>query len=204
MPADRRRYARFRLTDPWQGRLRTSDEVTVESYSDGTMVVIGRVGVRPLTMMLMRRKTSATPGPALVKVLDTQPFVMDHGLQFRMHLQLLDREVSAGDGAEYGDALPALIREVPVRLLDFGRGGVLLETTAPLELGMAGQLDVVAADGSLRSADVRICRMLMLHGSAIVCRAGAEFLPSQENGNPTLREVLGAMQPHERSTLGRM
>jgi len=214
--SNRRRYPRFQLTDPLQGRLQTSDEVMVESHHGG-LAAIGPVGVRPFTVVLMKWKTSATSTPARVKVLDTQPVVMDHRLQFRMQLEVLGGEVSAGDRsegdrsevdrsevdrAEYETARPAwamLIREVPVRLLDFGRGGVLLETMAPLETGVAGQLDIATGDRGVRSDDVRICRTLRLHGSAFICVAGAEFLPSHETGNHTLREVLDEMHQTTRS-----
>jgi hypothetical protein len=86
-----------------------------------------------------------------------------------------------------GSREPAMVivfqQELPVRLLNIGRSGCLLQVSRPVRVGTVGRLRI-ALDEAECADDVRVARCTALPGTA--CELGVELL-----WVPTPKELRG-------------
>lgn len=82
--------------------------------------------------------------------------------------------------------MAALVRTVPVRLLDVSRSGCRLESVRRMETGVCGQL-VVELDGQVRVQDVRVARCQAHQGAGAVYQVGTELLRTRRLTNRSVR-----------------
>ncbi len=83
-------------------------------------------------------------------------------------------------------SVAALVRKVPVRVLDVSRSGCRLESARRLDSGVCGQL-VVKLDGRLRMQDVRVARCQAREGAGDVYQVGAELLRTRRLTDRSVR-----------------
>jgi hypothetical protein len=88
------------------------------------------------------------------------------------------------------DAMSVLARKTPVRLLNVGTSGCLVECGEYLEPGTTGALKVVGGDGKACDDAVRVTRALQLKGAG-VWHVGIEFLWTSHPGRWSLRRMAG-------------
>jgi hypothetical protein len=86
----------------------------------------------------------------------------------------------------------ALVRQVPLRLLDVSVSGCLFESPASISDGSVGYLDV-AIDGRHRGETVRICRSVRIRGRVWPWITGAQFLTLAPPSPASLRRVALAL-----------
>ena len=83
--------------------------------------------------------------------------------------------------------LAALIRHVPLRLLDVSPDGCLFASPALIDVGTVGRLDVMLRDGH-RVHAVRVCRSVRRKGRSWPYQVAAQLLilgaPAPASGRP--------------------
>jgi hypothetical protein len=85
-----------------------------------------------------------------------------------------------------------LARNVPMRLIDIGRSGCLLESHQRLENGTLGELRLQVADETFVD-DVRVTRCVLVEGSGSLYRVGAEFVQTRRPGEHSIRRAMTSM-----------
>ena len=91
-----------------------------------------------------------------------------------------------------GRMVGALIRHVPLRLLDVSASGCLFESPASIGDGSVGQLRVTI-DGRHRFETVRVCRSVRRQERAWPWMTGAQFLTLAPSSTMSLRHVAVAL-----------
>ena len=91
----------------------------------------------------------------------------------------------------------ALVRQVPLRLLDVSVSGCLFESPASISDGSVGALDV-AIDGQHCRETVRICRTVRMRGRVWPWITGAQFLTLAPPSPASLRRVAAALSVEDR------
>jgi hypothetical protein len=102
------------------------------------------------------------------------------------------RVLGALNAPDAADVNGMLARNVPLRLIDIGRSGCLLETTQRLENGTLGELRLQLA-GEVFVDDVRVTRCVLVEGSGSLYRVGAEFVQTRRPGEHSIRRAVTAM-----------
>jgi hypothetical protein len=90
------------------------------------------------------------------------------------------------------EATGMLARNVPMRLIDIGRSGCLLETHQRIENGTLGELRLQVAD-EVFVDDVRVTRCVLVEGSGSLYRVGAEFVQTRRPGEHSIRRAMTSM-----------
>jgi hypothetical protein len=90
------------------------------------------------------------------------------------------------------EPVAALVRSVPVRLVEVSRGGCRLECSSRVETGTSGQL-AVGLYGVLRVDDVRVARCQRREGAGEAYNVGAELLRTRRLGRRTVRMVVSEL-----------
>lgn len=85
-----------------------------------------------------------------------------------------------------------LARNVPMRLIDIGRSGCLLESHQRVENGTLGELRLQVADETFVD-DVRVTRCVLVEGSGSIYRVGAEFVQTRRPGEHSIRRAVTSM-----------
>ena len=85
-----------------------------------------------------------------------------------------------------------LARNVPMRLLDIGRTGCLLESHQRVENGTLGELRLQVGDETFVD-DVRVTRCVLVEGSGALYRVGAEFVQTRRPGEHSIRRAMTSM-----------
>ncbi len=179
---DRRKHPRAALTEALPGTLRLVEDVVVENFGGSEMTVVSGVPARSDQHLAITPVGGAHPSALDVQVTESTPAVVDGVLRHRLRLRVIaERHI------ERPKLLGALIRQVPVRVLDMSAGGCLLETDVPVSHGTGGELHV-PVDGYTTTDGLRVCRCQLIHGAGSVFRLGAEFTPSR-NGR-SLRDLV--------------
>jgi hypothetical protein len=93
---------------------------------------------------------------------------------------------------EAADATGLLARNVPMRLIDIGRSGCLLESHHKVENGTLGELRLQVDDETYVD-DVRVTRCVLVEGSGSLYRVGAEFVQTRRPGEHSIRRALTSM-----------
>ena len=84
-----------------------------------------------------------------------------------------------------------LLRNLPLMVRDVSSSGCLIESSAPLQVGTVGWLEV-EFEGERRFEWFRIARVHMRGESAFL--AGVEFLPLAAAGSDSLRSAIGRLR----------
>lgn len=90
------------------------------------------------------------------------------------------------------DATGLLARNVPMRLIDIGRTGCLLESHQRVEDGTLGELRLQVQDEEFVD-DVRVTRCVLVEGSGSLYRVGAEFVQTRRPGEHSIRRAMTSM-----------
>jgi len=90
------------------------------------------------------------------------------------------------------DPTGMLARNVPMRLLDIGRSGCLLESHHRVENGTLGELRL-QVDDEIFVDDVRVTRCVLVEGSGSLYRVGAEFVQTRRPGEHSIRRAMTSM-----------
>jgi hypothetical protein len=85
-----------------------------------------------------------------------------------------------------------LARNVPMRLIDIGRTGCLLESHQRVENGTLGELRL-QVDDEIFVDDVRVTRCVLVEGSGALYRVGAEFVQTRRPGEHSIRRAMTSM-----------
>ena len=85
-----------------------------------------------------------------------------------------------------------LARNVPMRLIDIGRSGCLLESHQRVENGTLGELRL-QVDDEIFVDDVRVTRCVLVEGSGALYRVGAEFVQTRRPGEHSIRRAMTSM-----------
>jgi hypothetical protein len=85
-----------------------------------------------------------------------------------------------------------LARNVPMRLIDIGRSGCLLESHQRVENGTLGELRLQVDDETFVD-DVRVTRCVLVEGSGSLYRVGAEFVQTRRPGEHSIRRAMTSM-----------
>jgi hypothetical protein len=106
------------------------------------------------------------------------------------------KAVSAGSNGhdtpkalDAADATGLLNRNVPMRLIDIGRSGCLLESRQRVENGTLGELRLQVQDETFVD-DVRVTRCVLVEGSGSLYRVGAEFVQTRRPGEHSIRRAM--------------
>jgi hypothetical protein len=103
--SDRRRHARFSVNAGWEGRLRTLEEVVVETQTRDDIWVISRTPALPDERFTLHLTGSGPPALLAVRVAESRPVLIDGGIRNRVHLVVIERH-EALEGA-----LPGVLPE---------------------------------------------------------------------------------------------
>jgi hypothetical protein len=95
---DRRRHARFSVYAGWEGRLRTLEEVVVETQTQDDIWVISRTPAMPDERFTLHLTGSGPPSLLAVRVAESRPILVDGAIRNRVHLVVIDRR-EASEGA---------------------------------------------------------------------------------------------------------
>ncbi len=96
-----------------------------------------------------------------------------------------------GTVAEAGEVMGVLVRELDVRLLNCSRGGCLLESKVPMEVGTVASLGLTI-DGHDLLDHLVVVRCQRIEGAGSVYHVGARFLWL---GSVTDSSLRGALAP---------
>ncbi len=191
---DRRKFPRALLAEALEATLRLTEDVLVESYASNEITVVSGVPARSDQCLAIAPVGAAPPAPFDVRVTESTPAVVDGVLRHRLRLRVLDHQ-----RFDQPRMRGALVRDVPVRVLDVSAGGCLMETGGPVNHGTAGELHVTI-NGEEHADTLRVCRCSLVRGAGSMFRLGAEFGPmtrapavwamvAQElNGNHVVRD----------------
>lgn len=94
---NRRRHARYQLTEPIDGSMRVREEVAIESWDDRQVVVLSSTPSRPEDMLTLELP-GVDPRHVVVKVAQSKPIVAPDGSL--RHRLLLAVQPGAGNGNE--------------------------------------------------------------------------------------------------------
>ena len=87
----------------------------------------------------------------------------------------------------WGALTGALVKRVPVTVVNLSRGGCLIQTAAPLEPGLVGVLAVNAGNVA-KSEAIRVAHASRRPGASMPFSAGMEFLVLDTAGVASIRE----------------
>lgn len=194
---ERRRRPRLALHRPVAGEISVMQDVVIEAVSDTDVSVIAALPVARGEQMLLHVDGVDGDGATLVvEGLERRPIVADGQFRHRLRLPIVRAE-RAGIGmnepavpAETRTAprVGALVRRLPIRVVNISAAGCLLESTLPVD---AGTVALVALQiGGRRCVDpVRITRSVRLSGGIWAYRFGADLLNLAPPSELTLRRV---------------
>lgn len=166
----RRGFNRFTLpAASWEGELRVlHDVVNAERSEDGELVLISHEPGIVGEVLLLDRTVSGRDVTTQVRVLESQPVVLDGSVRHRLRLEELRT-----DGA--GPTVGVLAREVDVRMLNFSHSGCLLESRASMKVGTVGTMRLTL-NGKQHVEDVQVVRCQEIQGAGSVYHVGVRFL----------------------------
>ncbi len=180
---DRRQCSRFLLTRPLDGTLSIMDDVVVERYVDGEIIVLASMAARPAESLLVDHLATDVAARVGVHVVESGPTVVDGRLRHRLRLRLDGRRANG-----WPRISGSLVRTMPARLIEVSDGGCRVETSMPVENGLSAQLEVTFGD-AVMGEGLRICRCQIVPGAGPLFRVGAEFR-STAGSNYSLRHRL--------------
>ena len=93
---------------------------------------------------------------------------------------------------DQAEATGLLAKNVPMRLIDIGRSGCLLESQQRVDDGTLGELRLQVEDETFVD-DVRVTRCVLVEGSGSLYRVGAEFVQTSRPGQYSIRRAMTSM-----------
>ena len=102
---DRRRNARFSLHLGWEGRLRTLEDVVVESHTPDNVWVISRTPATPGERFMLHLTDSGPTVLLGVRVAESRPILVEGMIRNRVHLVVIERHdrLQGTDGRVFAD-----------------------------------------------------------------------------------------------------
>lgn len=203
----RRRHARFAVAQPWEGTLRILRDVTVVDDADarGLLVFSHAIGV-PGEVVALELAGAGTVVTLVVCVVESRPVVVDGAVRHALRLTVLDQDRRAERGNGLADVAGSLsdvlvaddlvgviVREVPVRVLNVGGSGCLMESARAVEYGTTATLTMHMAGEDYADA-LRVSRCDRIEGTGTRWLIGAEFLWTSLPASGSLRRVARTLQ----------
>jgi len=99
---------------------------------------------------------------------------------------------AAMNGIEAPEITGMLARDVPMRLIDIGRTGCLLESQHRVEHGTVGELRLQVQHVTYVD-DVRVTRCVLVEGSGSLYRVGAEFVQTRRPDERSIRRAVSTI-----------
>lgn len=195
---ERRRGERYRLAEPGMGHFRIVQDVEI-IHLDAASAVVAGGNIPPGERLLLdipgeRDGASCT---RLALAVEQLVRIEDDALRREVRLKILSRggEAVAIDPAIVAAAeaaqrrvIGAVIRRVPIRVVEISVSGCVWETPVPLDAGTVGFIEMQSVDGR-RSEAVRLLHSSRLPGVVWQHRAAAEFLTLGPLPHESLRGV---------------
>jgi len=182
--AERRRGSRYRLTEPGMGRLCIVQDVEISQLDEASAIVTGG-NIPPGERLLLDIPDEREGAPCTRLALAVEQLVRigDDGLRRDVRLKILSRSGEAERfnpcfvtvDAATRPVIGAVIRRVPIRVIEISVSGCVWETPARLDVGTVGFVEVQGGHGC-RSEAVRLLRSSKLPGTIWQYQAAAEFL----------------------------
>jgi hypothetical protein len=198
---ERRRGERYRLAEPGMGNFRVVQDVEI-TYLDAqsAVVVVVGGGIPPGERLLLDIPVDhgCAPCTRLVLAVDHVVRLDDDALCREVRLKILAREgetdspiggpAVVAEAAAGRPVIGAVIRRVPVRLLEVSVSGCLWETPVPLDAGTVGFVEMQSARGR-HSEAVRLRSSSRSAGTVWQYRSAGEFLTLGPPSADSLRGV---------------
>ena len=205
---ERRRSSRFGLTEPMDAHVSVLQDVQVEHTGIDDVTVLSSVSaIRGEKMMFRVGAADEVQMTMAVRVVKSDPYRLESGMGYRVQLAV-EGSIALGTGEE-GTAnvwrvsrriTAALVREYAARVINVGRGGCLIETSACLPEGTVAR--VHRERGSLHADAVRIAFAHERRGAAWTYANGAEFLSVAAPSSSSLRTIAHQMEETHRTPFG--
>jgi hypothetical protein len=201
---ERRRAERFPLVDPGVGTLRLAQDVEIVQLGSHHAIVIAPGplprGERLLLEIPIAR--NAQPCTVLVRVVENRVVMDDGSLRRRVRLKII--QPALRDSRLEGVLIPrgrsvmgAVIRRVPVRVVEAGTGGCVFESASIVIEGAVGFVQTRTSTHD-HSEAVRIRRTSQTSNSVWHYRMAAEFLtlgPTSPDSFRGLATVMSVGSP---------
>jgi hypothetical protein len=196
---ERRRAERFHLVEAGVGSLRLVQDVEIANIGSHQAVVIAPgplpEGERLLLEIPLAR--NASPCTVLVRVLANQTVMDDGSLRRQVRLQMVER--APRDRGFEGVRIPlgrsvmgALIRRIPVRVVETSTAGCVFESPSMVIEGAVGFVQMRTSTHD-HSEAVRVRRTLQTSNSVWHYRMAAEFLTLGPTSPDSLRGLATIM-----------
>ena len=197
---DRRGATRFLLTDPGVGSLRLIQDVVITGFDHEQATVEPSVAIpRGERLLLEFAESHGGVVSVLVLAIRTRAVVNDGRLSRQVLLQFVRRigEIGQTGGLDQRQwpappVVGALVRRVPVRLVDVSVSGCRFDSPACIEDGTVGFLDVTNHERR-HSEAVRTRRTSLTEGLVWPYRTAAQFLTLGPASPDSLRGVVTIM-----------
>ena len=193
--ADRRRGVRYRLDEPGMGSFRIVQDVEILQLDETSAVVAGG-NIPPGERLLLDIPVEPERAPCTRLALAIEQIVRigEDGVRRDVRLKILTRGTESepfdpviAAGAAARPLIGAVIRRVPIRVVEVSVSGCLWETPVPLDAGAVGFVETQSVHGS-RSEAVRLLHSSRVSGAIWQYQAAAEFLTL---GPPSLESLRG-------------
>ena len=196
--SERRRGERYALDQPGMGTVRVIQDVEIAHFDASESVVIAARTI-PLGERLLLEIPDERGGPSntrLARAVNSRVILRGGGLRREVRLLITTRPGEADDAAERFAKLEirrkplggAVIRRVPVRIVQVSSSGCLWESPSALDEGTVGFVDV-RTSGQRHTEAVRILRTLHAPGPVWPYRMAVEFLTLGPTSPDSLRGV---------------
>jgi hypothetical protein len=175
--------------------LRVLDDVEIEQVTDQAITVLADTQVpRGERMILWAPAEEGGQVPLRVRAVHRQAVVTSARLRHRVtfdvdEIERLARARPASD-ASVTQRIGGIVREVPIRLLEIGAGGCLIESPVGFSEGAVGWLSVNGDDAQHREI-VRVSRSDRQTGRLWPWISGIEFLTLDLPSAESLRRNVG-------------
>lgn len=194
--AERRGSERFELALPLDGHIDVLQPVIIEQAGENDVVVLSTApGVRGEVINL-RIGTGAHATRSVVRVVTSEPCVVDAGLVHRIRLRARDGTrlpvpAEAGN-VEGGRTSAVFVRRYPARVVNLSRGGCLVQLPAGLDEGTVATL--ATDEDEAGGESIRVTHLGQRYGGAWPFVAGSEFLPLDVPSGRSLRTLAGRFE----------
>jgi hypothetical protein len=202
---ERRQGSRAQFVQPGVGSLRLVQDVQIARLGSHHVVVIVPLQLQQGERLMLEiwLAQDAKPYTVLVHVVSNQ-LVMDEGsLRWRARLKMVQPvprwRVAGGHVGPNRRLIGALIRRVPVRVVEASTAGCLFESPFPVSEGTVGFLQTRTAARNCSEA-VRVRRMSEASDPAWAYRMAAEFLTLGPVSLDSLRGLATIMSGRSETT----
>ena len=196
--SERRRGERYDLDHPGMGTVRVIQDVEIAHF-DATESVVIAARTIPLGERLLLEIPDDRGGATntrLARAVNSRVVLRGNGLRREVRLLITARAGEADDAAERFARLElrrkpvsgAVVRRVPVRIVQVSSSGCLWESPSALDEGTVGFVDV-RTFGQRHTEAVRILRTLRALGPLWPFRMAVEFLTLGPTSPDSLRGV---------------